>query len=178
MAGFANHGPIWIIQIDAHIDWRDERQDEHYGYSSSMRRASEMAHVEGIVQVGMRGVGSARQSEVEDAVAYGSRLVTAREIHAHGVDVALGHLPLASRVVMTIDCDGLDPGIMPGVAAPSPGGLTYTQVIDLIAGVSRRCQLVGFDLVELYPQADIGGLSALTSARLVINAIGAVIRQK
>ncbi|RUW20630.1 agmatinase, partial [Mesorhizobium sp. M1A.F.Ca.IN.020.06.1.1] len=41
LAGFAGLGPVWILQIDAHIDWRDEVDGERYGYSSPMRRASE-----------------------------------------------------------------------------------------------------------------------------------------
>lgn len=177
LAGFADAGPVWILQIDAHIDWRDERYGERHGFSNPMRRISEMAHVAGMVQVGMRGVGSARRDEVEAAQRYGSRLVTAREVHAEGVDAALRHIPESARVVVTLDCDGLDPGIMPGVAAPSPGGLTYTQAIDLIAGVGRRARIAGFDLVELYPPADIDVLSALTAARLLVNAIGAIVRQ-
>lgn len=177
LAGFAAHGPIWVLQIDAHIDWRDELHGERYGYSSPMRRASEMKHVAGIVQVGMRGVGSARVDEIEAALGYGSHLVTAREVHADGVEAALKHIPAGASVVITLDCDGLDPSIMPGVAAPSPGGLTYTQTIDLIAGVGRRARLAGFDIVELAPSADVGNLSALTAARLVVNAIGAVVRQ-
>lgn len=176
LAAFANHGPVWILQIDAHIDWRDEVHGERYGYSNPMRRASEMPHVAGIVQVGMRSVGSARLTEIEAARQYGSRLVTAREVHAQGVEAALRHIPEGARVVVTLDCDGLDPGIMPGVAARTPGGLTYTQAIDLIAGVGRRARIAGFDLVELYPPADIDGLSALTAARLVVNAIGAIVR--
>ncbi len=177
LAGFADRGPVWVLQIDAHIDWRDEVQGERYGYSSPMRRASEMAHVAGLVQVGLRSVGSARAEEVAAAQRYGSRFVTAREIHAHGVEAALRHIPEAARVVVTLDCDGLDPGIMPGVAARTLGGLTYTQTIDLIAGLGRRAQIAGFDLVELYPPADTNGLSALTAARLVVNVIGAVVRQ-
>ncbi|MGX8007602.1 agmatinase [Mesorhizobium sp. ORM8.1] len=177
LAGFADNGPIWILQIDAHIDWRDEVRGERYGYSSPMRRASEMGHVAGMVQVGLRSVGSARLAEIEAAKHYGSRFVTAREVHAHGVEAALRHIPEGAWVVVTLDCDGLDPGIMPGVAAPTPGGLTYTQAIDLIAGLGKRARIVGFDLVELYPPADIGGLSALTAARLLVNAIGTIVRQ-
>lgn len=177
IAGFADEGPVWILQIDAHIDWRDELHGERYGYSSPMRRASEMPHVAGMVQVGLRSVGSARPSDVEAAQRYGSRFVTAREIHAQGVEAALRHIPEGARVVVTLDCDSIDPGIMPGVAARTPGGLTYTQVIDLIAGLGRRAKIAGFDLVELYPPADIDGLSALTAARIVVNAIGAIVRQ-
>ncbi|TPL66197.1 agmatinase [Mesorhizobium sp. B2-3-15] len=177
LAGFADHGPVWILQIDAHIDWRDEVHGERHGYSSPMRRASEMAHVAGMVQVGLRSVGSARLMEIEAARRYGSRFVTAREVHALGVEAALGHIPEGARVVVTLDCDSLDPGIMPGVAARTPGGLTYTQVIDLIAGLGKRARIAGFDLVELYPPADIDGLSALTAARLLVNVIGALVRQ-
>lgn len=177
LAGFSDQGPIWILQIDAHIDWRDEVRGERFGYSSPMRRASEMDHVAGIVQVGLRSVGSARQAEVEAALSYGSRLVTAREVHTHGVDAALKLIPEGSRVVITLDCDGLDPGIMPGVWARTPGGLTYTQAIDLIAGVGKRARIAGFDLVELYPPNDPSTLSAQTAARLIVNAIGAIVRQ-
>ena len=55
--------------------------------------------------------------------------------------------------------------------------LTYTQAIDLIAGLGKRARIAGFDLVELYPPADMDGLSALTAARLVVNVIGAIARQ-
>ena len=177
LAGFADHGPIWILQIDAHIDWRDELHGERYGYSNPMRRASEMPHVAGMVQVGLRSVGSARLSEIEAAQHYGSRFVTAREIHTQGVEAALRHIPAGARVVVTLDCDGIDPNIMPGVAARAPGGLTYTQVIDLIAGLGKRARIAGFDLVEFYPPADLDNLSALTAARILVNAIGAIVRQ-
>ncbi|TPK97613.1 agmatinase [Mesorhizobium sp. B2-4-14] len=177
LASFADHGPIWVLQIDAHIDWRDEVHGERYGYSSPMHRASEMTHVAGIVQVGLRSVGSARIADVEAAQRYGSRFVTARQIHAQGVEAALRHIPEGARVVVTLDCDSIDPGIMPGVAARTPGGLTYTQVIDLMAGLGKRARIAGFDLVEFYPPADIDGLSALTAARLLVNVIGTVARQ-
>ncbi len=177
LAGFADQEAVWVMQIDAHIDWRDELDGERYGYSSPMRRISEMPHVAGTVQVGMRSVGSARLSEIEAARNYGSRIVTAREVHAEGVEAALKHIPEGARVVITLDCDGLDPGIMPGVAARTPGGLTYTQTIDLIAGLGKRARIAGFDLVELYPPSDIDGLSAMLAARIVVNVVGTIARQ-
>lgn len=177
LEAFAEHGPIWILQIDAHIDWRDEVHGETLGYSSPMRRASEMAHVAGMVQVGLRSVGSARDTEIAAAQAFGSRFVTAREVHANGIEAALRHIPEGARVVITLDCDGLDPGFMPGVGARTPGGLTYTQVIDLVAGAAARGRIVGCDIVELYPPNDVGGLSAITAARILVNMIGTIVRQ-
>ncbi|MFP5076303.1 arginase family protein [Rhizobium sp. YIM 134829] len=177
LAGFAALGPIWVLQIDAHIDWREEIDGERYGYSSPMRRASEMAHVAGMVQLGMRSVGSAARAEVDAAMGYGSRLITTRLVQERGVGAALDHIPEGANVVIALDCDAMDPAIMPGVAARTPGGLSYLQIIDLIHGASKRGRLAGFDLVELYPPADIDGLSAQTASRIVANAIGAIVRQ-
>ncbi|GAB2184009.1 agmatinase [Roseibium sp. LAB1] len=178
LTAFGGQPPVWVLQIDAHIDWRDEVDGERYGYSSPMRRISEMPHVAGLVQVGLRAVGSAGRNEIEEAQRYGSRFVTARDIHAEGAAAALKHIPQGARCVVTLDCDGLDPAVMPGVAARTPGGLTYTQVIDLIAGLGRRAKIAGFDLVEFYPPNDIDGLTALTASRLVVNALGAIVRQE
>ncbi|MCF1471545.1 MULTISPECIES: agmatinase [Rhizobium/Agrobacterium group] len=177
VSAFSQHGPVWVLQIDAHIDWRDDKDGERYGYSSPMRRISEMPHVAGIVQVGMRGVGSAGIAEIEAAQQYGSRIITSRTVHARGIEAVLQHIPEGAQTIITLDCDGLDPSVMPGVAARTPGGLTYNQVIDLIAGIGKRGRIAGFDLVELYPPADIDNLSALTAARLVVNVIGAIVRQ-
>ena len=143
----APHGPLTIIQIDAHIDWRDKRYDEPLGFSSTMRRASEMAHVENIIQVGMRGLGSARRSEVALATDWGAKLITARACHQNGVEAALQHLSPGANCMITLDCDGLDPAIMPAVMAPTAGGLSYMQCIDLIEGVIAKANLVAFDMI-------------------------------
>ncbi len=176
VAGFDGHGPVCVVQVDAHIDWRDDVDGIRHGYSSPMRRASEMPWVTGMVQVGLRGVGSARRGELDDALAWGARIVTAREMHQSGIDAALRHVPKGARCFITIDCDGLDPSVIPAVVAPAPGGLTYWHVVDLIHGIAARAQIVGMDLVEFAPDLDINGHGALTAARLVCNTIGTVAR--
>jgi len=170
-------GPLTIIQVDAHIDWRDERRGEPLGFSSTMRRASEMAHVERIIQVGIRGLGSARREEVEIARNWGAEIVTARAVHEQGVGAALQYLPDGANCMITFDCDALDSGIMPAVMAPTPGGLTYTQSIDLIAGVTAKARLVAFDMIEFVPERDPNGVAAFTAARIVANAIGHLARR-
>lgn len=172
IAGFENHGPITILQIDAHIDWRDERFGERLGFSNTMRRASEMQHVKAIVQAGMRGLGSARQSEVETARAWGACIVTAAQIHREGVSSVLDLIPEGSNVLIAFDCDALDCAIMPAVAYPTPGGLSYLQMIDLVRGVASKAKLAGFDLVEFVPGRDPNGLCAFTAARIICNVIG------
>ena len=172
LAGFASAGPITILQVDAHIDWREHRRGEPLGYSSTMRRASELAHVERIVQVGMRGFGSARREEVEAAASWGAEIVTAYDVHRDGIGAALMHVPDGARVVITFDCDALDPAAMPAVMAPTPGGLTYAQALGLIRGVAERAVIAGFDLIEFVPGRDPDGSAATTAASLVSAVIG------
>jgi agmatinase len=173
---FAEKGPLTILQIDAHIDWRDEVTGERFGYSSTMRRASEMRWIERIVQVGARGIGSARQADVEAARGWGAHLVRAIEVHRHGVAPVLDLVPAGARCLVTIDCDGLDPSIMPGVMAPAPGGLLYWHALELLHGIAAKARIVGFDIVEFVPGRDPLGDAALTAARIVANAIAAITR--
>ncbi len=171
---FEGRGPLTVVQIDAHLDWRDEVRGEKYGWSSPMRRASEMPWIRHMVQVGLRGTGSARAGEVADARAWGSRLVTAADVHRHGIAPVLDMVDADARCLVTLDCDGIDPSVLPAVAARAPGGLLYWQVLELLAGLAAKCRIVGFDLVEFMPSRDTTGLSALTAARLVCNAIAAI----
>lgn len=175
--GLAEVGPVTVIQVDAHIDWRNERNGETHGYSSTMKRASEMEHVERIIQFGARGIGSARETEVQDARRWGAKIVTAREVLAKGVEAALSECPKGTQFVLTYDCDGFDAGIMPAVMAPTPGGLTYTHGIDLIAAAASIGKIAGFDIVEFVPERDLNGVAALTAARMVANVIGTLARQ-
>ena len=174
IGAFADHGPLTILQIDAHIDWRHERHGETLGFSSTMRRASEMQHVGKIIQVGMRGIGSAREQEVRDAQAWGARLITAADIHLKGIAQALAHIDAGSPLLITLDCDGLDWSIMPAVTYPTTGGLTYTQVTQLIQGAIAKAKLVGFDLIEFVARRDQGGIGAFTAARMICNVIGSL----
>jgi agmatinase len=171
-AGFESLGPITILQIDSHIDWRQERRGEPLGFSSTMRRASEMDHITGIVQAGIRGKGSARLGEVEFARNWGAQIVTARTIHHEGIGAVLDRIPEGGNVIMTVDCDGLDPAVIPAVAAITPGGLSYTQMIALIEGVTAKASLVGFDLIEFMPERDVGEIGAHSAARIISNVIG------
>jgi agmatinase len=117
---FAGRGPFTLLQIDAHIDWRDEVQGERMGLSSTMRRASEMGHISRIIQVGQRGVGSARPADVADAREAGVHLIGAHQVHREGLEPVLRLIEPGSELLITFDCDGLDPSIMPGVIGRAP----------------------------------------------------------
>lgn len=174
LEAFAGRGPITVLQVDAHLDFRNEVQGVARGYSSPMRRASEMTHVERIVQVGLRGVGSARPSDVVDARAAGGLLVTAREIRDRGVPWVLDQLPEGTAVFLSFDFDGLDPSLCPAVSAPAPGGLSWDEAGDLLSGTAARCRVVGAAFTELVPERDPTGYSALVAARLGIRLLSAI----
>jgi agmatinase len=177
VAGFSGSPPLTILQIDAHIDWRDERYGEKFGFSSTMRRASEQAHVWRIVQAGARGLGSAREGEVRDAKQWGAHIFTSRQIHHDGLKAVIEAIPPDSDCLISLDCDALDTSEMPAVAYPSPGGLSFVQVTDLIAGVAAKARIAGFAMVEFVPRKDVGGTSAFTAARIAANVIGHIARQ-
>ena len=173
---FSEHGPITLIHYDAHLDWRDSVNGAREGYSSPIRRASEMPHIKEIFQIGLRGQGSARAEEVKAALAHGAHLITASDLHRAGVEGILQRIPAGGRYYFSIDADGLDPSVVPAVDAPQPGGITYLQAIDLIKGLAAKGRLAGMDFVELQPKRDLNEISSLTAAHIIVNFIAAAVR--
>ncbi len=174
LEGFAEN--ITLVHIDAHLDWRDELNGEPEGYSSPIRRASEMDWIGRIVQIGIRGTGSARTGEVEDARSYGADIITAYEMHDIGMDAVLGRIPDGGPYYLTIDADGLDPTIMPAVMAQTPGGLNWLQTRKLIHGLVKKGRVLGMDLVEIAPSRDVGKTTMIHAERLICNFIGSCVR--
>jgi agmatinase len=166
-----------ILQIDAHIDWRDEVGGERLGLSSTMRRASEMAHIDAMIQVGQRGIGSARMQDLADADAWGVAFVPAGEVARIGIGRAIDLIPEGAEVIICLDLDALDPSIMPAVIARTAGGLGYWQVLELIAGVAEKARIAGFDMVEFMPDRDVDGQGAVVAAQLLAAVMGIIARQ-
>jgi len=167
-----------ILQIDAHIDWRDEHMGERLGLSSTMRRASEMSHIAGIVQVGARGIGSAHTSDYQDAVDWGAKFFTAREIHKAGVEQALPAIPEGANIIVCFDIDAMDPALTPNTIGRAPGGLSYFQVLDLIEGAAQRGTISAVDVVEIMPEVDVDEIGATTVSRIVTVVMGILARQQ
>lgn len=165
--------PIHLVQIDAHIDWRDEVRGARRGYSSPIRRASECPWISGITQIGIRGSGSARAQEVAQARAWGATIFTATQLHDQGLGPVLDHLTGKGPFYLTVDADGLDPSVMPAVAGPVPGGLRYDQLVPILRALGAG-GLVGMDMVEVAPSLDLPNrITALTAGRIVVDALAA-----
>ena len=173
---YEGRGPITLVQVDAHIDWRDEINGIREGLSSPIRRASEMAHFDKIFQIGLRAAGSARAEEVKAALAWSAVLIPDIELQRVGMETVLARIPDGRQYYLTVDADGMDPTIMPAVAGPAPGGVTYAQIRALIHGLVRKGRVVGMDIVEITPKRDLNGISAITAGRLIVNLIGQAVR--
>jgi agmatinase len=177
LRGYADEGPITLVHVDAHLDWREDVNGVRDGLSSPIRRASEMAHVDKIVQIGLRMQGSARPADYQAARDYGAELITAYELHDIGMDAVLDRIPDGGKYYLSIDADGLDPTIMPAVDGPAPGGVTFVQARKLIHGLVKKGRVVGMDIVEIQPAKDLPcKLTCVTAGRLIVNLIGAAIR--
>ncbi|MDQ2940790.1 MAG: arginase family protein [Chloroflexota bacterium] len=177
LRAFAGRGPLTVVQVDAHLDYRDSVAGVRDGYSSPMRRASEMEHVAQIVQVGLRGVGSARTADVADARAAGNIVITARELRERGVPWLLERIATDAFVFISFDCDGLDPAVCPAVSAAAPGGLSYDEAADLLSGIARDRRLAGAAFTELVPTLDLNELSALVVTRLIMRLLAGLARR-
>jgi agmatinase len=160
-----------VLHIDAHVDYRDELFGVRDGYSSPIRRLRELPNVHEIVQVGLRGVGSGRAAEVEAAIADGNRLVTARELHERGAPAVFAELPDDRPWFVTIDCDGLDPAVAPGVDWPEPDGITYGEAATFVRGLAKQGRIAAIEFTEYVPHLDVRFLTGLAVGRLLMNVI-------
>lgn len=178
LRALANQGPLYVIQIDAHLDFVDERCGVREGHGNVMRRIAEMPHVRGFAQIGVRGPGSSDPSDFADARRMGGLIVGPRELRKDGLEKVLARIPHGKRFYVTIDVDAFDAGIAPGSGSPSVGGLDYYEVTDLLRGVAAKGEVVGFDFVEVAPQYDPTEVTAQLAARVILDFLGAIFLNK
>ena len=169
---FDDQDPVHIIHVDAHLDFVDERHGVRYGHGNPLRRASEMSHVTGFTQLGIRNVSSSNRSDYEAARAAGSDILSVRDVRRLGTEGVLARVPDGVRYYLTIDIDGFDPSIAPGTGTPSHGGFLYYEVLELLQGLTAKGDIVGMDLVEVAPDYDISGSTSFLAAQLLMNVLG------
>ncbi len=169
---FENEDPIHVIQIDAHLDFVDERHGVRYGHGNPMRRASEKKYVSGLTQIGIRNVSSTAKDGYIDAREKGSKIFSVRHLRQMGINKILNEIPKNKRYYLTIDIDAFDPSIASGTGTPSHGGFYYYEVLELIDGIIKQGSIVGLDLVEVAPDYDLTNSTSTLAAQLLMNTIG------
>ncbi len=175
---FDDQEPVHIVQIDAHLDFVDERHGVRYGHGNPLRRASEHSHVTGMSQLGIRNVSSTAREGYEYARSVGSDILSVRQVRALGTEALLERIPSGVRYYVTIDIDGFDPSIAPGTGTPSHGGFLYYEVLELMQGLTRRGDIVGIDLVEVAPDYDHTGSTAFLAAQILMNTLGFIFEAR
>ncbi len=170
-AAASSKGPLDIIQFDAHTDLRDEYQGSPYSHACVMRRVWDLGDV---IQIGIRSIS---REEVDFLDRKGKKPIWARDIlkDPNGTKERILSRLNGRPVYITIDLDCLDPGIMPSVGTPEPGGLLWHHLTGLLKAITACGNVIGFDVVELSP---IPGLHApdYLAARLVYKLLGYIVK--
>ena len=175
---FEGQGDIHILQIDAHLDFVDVRHGVRFGHGSPMRRAAEKSWVTGLTQVGIRNVSSTAREGYEAARAMGSDILSVRQTRALGPKAVIARIPAGARVYVTIDIDGFCPSIAPGTGTPSHGGFLYYDVLEMLQELARSHHVVGVDLVEVAPDYDHSGSTAILAAQILLNFLGFIFQAR
>jgi len=164
-AGLAEDlGSLTVVQIDAHADLIERLEGERWSHGTVMRRLWD----EGcrLVQIGVR---SLSREEYELAASDG-RITTffAHRMADQWAEILQTLASLTGQVYLSIDVDGLDPAVIPSTGTPQPGGLSWSQTMELIRAMTSApsCQLIGGDVVEFVPSPNPPGCD-LTAAKLV-----------
>lgn len=165
---------LCVVQFDAHLDFGMRT----YTNGSPMRMISQMPHFTKMCQIGMRGLGSNTREDFQAAYDYGSIVIPARKALKMGAEAVIKQIPKAKKYFVTIDIDNYDMSTAPGVGSPSPGGLNYEFVTDVLEGIAKMGDVVAFDLVEVAPQYDPSGITARLGAMTMLAFMGFIMKEK
>lgn len=172
---FAGRFPeLSVLQIDAHADLRDEYEGNTLSAATVMRRVLDVCPR--TAQVGIRSLSAPEAELVRERRL---PLWLASEIHTQSRQGRRDWIEqvvesLTDTVYVTIDIDGFDPSLVPGTGTPEPGGLGWYDVVDLLAAVTERHRVVGFDVVELSPLLE-SHVSPVVAAKIAYKLIGLAI---
>lgn len=156
----AKHGPLALVQFDAHPDtWADDGRRLDHG-TMVLRAANEgLIDVARSCQVGIR---------TYDESDHGLDVLTAPWVHMHGADATVAEIRARvgdSKVYLTFDIDCLDPAYAPGTGTPVPGGLTSAQALEIVRALTGL-EIVGADVVEVAPAYDVSEITAIAAATI------------
>ncbi len=150
------HGPVSVLHIDAHPDCYDDFEGNPRSHASPFARLAERGCLSRLMQVGIRTMNDQCAAQVQR---FGFEVVPMLPFRPEAVPVLTGPL------YISIDLDGIDPSEAPGVNHPEPGGLTVRELLALLH--RQTAPIVGVDIVELNPQRDVNGVTAILAAKLV-----------
>lgn len=166
---------VFIVQLDAHRDLREEYLGDKICHATVMRRILDRVPAEKVIQLGVR---SWSKEEEEWLRKTRIRAYTSEDISTNldGVMREIRDLIGSESVYLTIDLDVLDPAFAPAVATPEPSGLSTAEILKIVRKIAEM-KLVGVDVVELVPQYDNGN-TAFVAARIIYEILAVLGSKK
>ena len=152
----ARHPELVLVQLDAHADLRDSYLGSRHSHACAMRRCLEVLPSQTLLHIAIRSGTRPEFTELRQS----GRLVAIEQM-------AKSLQPRRGRpLYLTVDLDWFDPGVLPGTGTPEPGGFHWSEFAALVEEL-RHHRLVAADVVELAPQLDPSGVSAVLAAKVV-----------
>src|SRR6266566_3370000 len=173
------HGPLGLVQFDAHIDTWDEYFGGKYFHGTPFRRAIEERIVDGsrFVQVGIRGP-MYGEDDFDFQREHGITMIDIDRVRERGIPSVIEEIRRVATgpCYMTFDIDAVDPAFAPGTGTPEIGGLTSHDAQRLVRGLSGLT-LVGGDIVEVAPVYDgPGQITSVLAANLMFEFLCALAK--
>ncbi|MEM6763068.1 MAG: arginase family protein [Pseudomonadota bacterium] len=169
--------PLYVVQFDAHQDYSEIDEDLARTNSHAFRHITQMPTCRKLVQAGIRGIRTTKH-HVDELRASGHDVVPMRQARELGPDGIAALIPEGAAVFVTIDVDALDMTIIPGCVSGEPDGFGYGELLLALRRLAERCDVVGFDFVEVNPALDVGtGATSYVGALVVTNFLAAIAAQ-
>ena len=166
--------PLHVMHFDAHLDYMPFVHGLEMTNQHAFRHIAHMDHVESLTQVGIR---SLRNTETmhRDSLADGNAVVSMEAFRSEGPAALANRIPDGSACYVSLDIDALDLPLVPGCVSAEPNGMRYDELMDALRALAERTLIVGFDVVEVNPQLDVGtGVTSYLAAHLAIEFLGTV----
>lgn len=167
--------PIHVVQFDSHPDYAECSEGFVYTNAHPFRHVANMKHVKSLTQVGIRSV---RAFNARDSIADGNTIVTMKKFHKIGPQGVAELLPEGEYCYVSIDIDALDCSLVPGCPSAEPNGMKFDELTESLAALAKRMHIVGFDLVEVAPEMDVGNkITSYLATMLVVQFMGQICDQ-
>ena len=165
--------PLQVVHFDAHIDYSPFVHGIQFANTQPMRHIAAMPHVRRIIQAGIRSLRNAEE-DIDDSQADGNDVLTVAQVRHLGLDGFLQRVGPGPTYV-SIDIDALDMPFVPGCSSAEIGGFTYDELREMLFGLARQADVVGFDLVEVNPMVDVASdNTSLLAAQLMVEFLGRI----
>jgi agmatinase len=169
--------PVCVVQFDAHLDYAPVRNGLEFTNGHPFRHIRALPTVKKLVQIGIRSLRNTREM-MEDSLRDGHRIITIDEFQSTPITTLLESVPRDIPCYVSIDIDAFDISLVPGCVSAEPNGMSYKELSSTLASLAEWTEIVGFDLVEVNPQLDVGTqITSYLAAHTIIEFLGRICDQ-